>query len=85
MTLHGRLFEAPVGLIGKRVELLWHESDPETVEIVSGKKSFGLARPVDVHANCKVKRDRNSDADIVPEDAPKYRGGSLWPKKGGKK
>jgi transposase InsO family protein len=85
MTLHGRLFEAPVGLIGRRVELLWHESEPETVEIVSGKKSWGRARPVDVHANCRVKRDKNSDADIVSENVPKYRGGRLWSKKGGKK
>jgi len=85
ITLNGRLFEGPVVLIGKRVELLWHESKPEVVEIVSDKKSYGPARPVDLHLNCRIKRDKNSDTDMTTGDGPKYRGGRLWSGKGGAK
>lgn len=69
-------------LIGKRVELLWHESKPEEVEIVFDKKSYGPARPVDLHVNCRIKRDKNSDTDMTSEAGPKYRGGRLWSGKG---
>ena len=31
MALDGRLYEAPVALIGKRVNLLYHEHDPARV------------------------------------------------------
>lgn len=37
-----RLFEAPVELIGKRVELLYHEESPEQVKIRYTENSFGL-------------------------------------------
>ncbi len=82
ITLNGRLFEGPVSLIGKRVELLYHESKPEAVEIVFDKKSYGPARPVDLHVNCRIKRDKNSNTDMTSADGPKYSGGRLWSKKG---
>ena len=79
VTLNGILFEAPVELIGKRVELLWHEDEPETAEIVFGQKSYGFARLVDVNVNCRVRRNKNNDADLVPAaNESKYRGGRLW-------
>ncbi len=78
ITLNGRLFEGPVSLIGKRVELLYHESRPTEVEIVFHKKTYGPARPVDVHVNCRIKRDKNSNTDMTSEKGPKYRGGRLW-------
>ncbi len=84
ITLNGRLFEGPVALIGKRVELLYHESRPKEVEIVFGKKSYGPARPVDLHVNCRIKRDKNSHADMEFEGGPKYAGGRLWSGKGEK-
>jgi hypothetical protein len=70
-------------LIGKRVELLWHESRPEAVEIVYDKTSYGAARPVDLNVNCRIKRDKNSATDMTSQGAPKYRGGRLWTGKGG--
>ena len=78
LTLEGRLFEAPIPLIGKRVELLWHESDPWTVEIAFGGKSWGPAIPVDLRVNCRVKRDKAGEAELSSGEAPKYRGGRLW-------
>jgi len=40
ITLNGRLFEGPIPLIGKRVELLYHESEPENVEVKYQNQSF---------------------------------------------
>ncbi len=82
ITLNGRLFEGPVALIGKRVEVLWHENKPKAVEIVFGKKSYGPARPVDLHVNYRIKRDKNNDTDITSETDSKYSGGRLWSAKG---
>ena len=78
ITLNGRLYEAPVPLIGKRVTLLFHEKQAENIEIIFEHKSYGMAVPVNLHVNCKIRRDHNSDAEIVGKDH-KPKGGSLWP------
>jgi len=77
VTLNGRLYEAPVALIGKRVELLYHESEPESVETRYQNKSFGLIRVVDVHVNCRVKRDKNNNPQIESNSLTQYQGGKL--------
>lgn len=78
LTLSGKLYEAPVALIGKRVEVLYHESDPDRVEIRFGKQSYGYLLPVDIHVNCRIKR-HNHKTVLVTTDAPKpYQGGKLW-------
>ncbi len=82
VTLIGRLYEAPVALIGKRVELLYHDSVPEEVEIKYQNKSFGLIRIVDLHVNCRVKRDKNNNPQIESSNLTKYQGGKLLSRKG---
>lgn len=83
VTLDGRLYEAPVALIGKRVELLYHESEPENVEVKYQSKSFGMIRPVDLHVNCRVKRDKNNNPQIqADESLTRYQDGKLLSKKG---
>jgi len=84
VTLNGRLYEAPVALIGKRVELLYHDSDPEKVEIKYRNKSFGLIRVVDLYVNCRVKRDKNNNPQIESNHFTKYKGGKLLSQKGQK-
>jgi transposase InsO family protein len=83
ITIDGKLYEGPVALIGKRVELLYHESHPEHVEVRYQNESFGIIRPVNLHVNCRVKRDKNNhpQMDITPQSI-NYQGGKLW---GGKK
>ena len=56
ISLDGRLYEAPVPLIGERVELLYHEDDPGCIEIRHGGKSHGMAVPVDLYVNNRVQR-----------------------------
>jgi transposase InsO family protein len=83
ITIDGKLYEGPVVLIGKRVELLYHQSSPEHVEVRYQNKSFGMIRPVDLHVNCRVKRDKNNNPQMQTEHQKQsYQGGKLW---GGKK
>jgi putative transposase len=60
----GRLYEAPVSLIGQQVELFFHPHDPERVEIKFQQKSYGILRLVNLTVNCRVKRDKNSQIQI---------------------
>ncbi len=59
VSLNNRLYEAPVALIGKRVNLLYHEYDPCRVEVRFGGHSHGLLTPVDLKVNCRVLRKRD--------------------------
>ena len=77
VTINNRLFEAPVDLIGKRVELLYHENKPEQVEIRMGEKSFGSLQQVDLHVNCRVKRDKNCQIEITAQESTPETG-QLW-------
>lgn len=86
VTLNGKLYEAPVTLVGKRVELLYHEGDAK-VEIRCNQVSYGYVLPVDLHVNCRVKRDKiqtevvsviHDQKDLPQDQKARYEGGSLW-------
>ena len=55
--LNGTIFEAPVKLIDRRVELRFHMESPEDVEIFFENKSFGKAVLLDKQVNFKVGRN----------------------------
>jgi transposase InsO family protein len=81
ISLNGKLYEAPVALIGKQVVLLYHPngSQQNEVEVFFNQQSYGTLIPVDLHVNCRVKRDKYLNVQIeAPEDPPKYQGGRLW-------
>lgn len=61
VVLDRRLYEAPVALIGKQVELLYHDDDRDTIEACWKDQSYGLLVRVDVNVNCRVRRDKNSN------------------------
>ncbi len=65
-----------MALIGKKVEILYHEESPEQVEIRYQEKSWGLLRQVDLHVNSRVKRDKNSQIELSGEGACET--GQLW-------
>lgn len=67
VSLDGRLYEAPVPLIGATVTLLYHDGDPARVEVIHNGASHGMLIPLDVHVNARVKR-LNQTVDIVPDD-----------------
>jgi transposase InsO family protein len=78
VTLDGKLYEAPVPLIGKRIDLLYHRTDMGRVEARLNQKSHGFLRPVDLAVNCRVKRDRNKNTQIQPAVPSRPRGGQVW-------
>jgi putative transposase len=79
IVFNGKMYEAPVSLIGKQVELLYHLNGPEDIEIRCNNQPYGIARPVDLHVNCRVKRDENNMSDvIISGEGSDYKGGSLF-------
>ncbi len=78
VSLEGRLYEAPVALVGKQVTLLYHAHDPVRVEVMLAGKTYGFAGPVDVHVNCRVRRGKDA-LEVEPlSSAQRYRGGNLF-------
>jgi putative transposase len=81
ITLNGKLYEAPVTLIGKQVLVLFHENHPDRVEVQYNQQSYGFLTVLDLHINARVKRDKNSGTDLeMPEKPSQYQGGQLWSK-----
>lgn len=81
IALAGKLYEAPVELIGKQVSLLYHEHDPVRVEIVFAGKTYGFISLVDVNVNYRIKRN-NGVTEIEAESNPgRYKGGALFKRK----
>jgi putative transposase len=83
VSLGGRLYEAPVPLIGKTITLLYHEDDPLRVEALHNGTSQGMLVPLDLNINCRVRRQSNR-VRLLPESVPsppeteKYTGGKLF-------
>ena len=81
ISLNGKVFEAPVALIGKQVELLYHDDEPDRIEITIQGKTFGMAVPVNLNVNCRVKRDKYRNIELQTSGTPGYyTGGRLWGK-----
>jgi len=81
ISLGGKIFEAPVALIGKQVTVLYHEEEPDRAEVLYKGQSYGFLVPVNLAVNCRAKRDRNNNVQIESSETRKdYRGGRLWGK-----
>jgi len=77
VSLNGRLFEAPIPLIGKPVTLLYHDHDPARVEVLFEERSFGFLQPLDLRVNARVRRQKDS-LQLIPESKKNaYQGGRL--------
>lgn len=82
--LRGRMYEAPVALIDRTIELRFHEESPENVEIYFDGMSFGQATLLDPHVNAKLGRSwmtrekKESDPPATGDPiAPEIKSGSL--------
>ncbi len=78
VTINGRLFEAPVALIAKRIDLLYHKDQPLRVEARLSGQSYGMLQPVDLAVNCRVRRDKNNNTQIQTEGSRPPSGGKIW-------
>ena len=61
VSLGGKLFEAPVDLIGRAVTLLVDTQKEGAVEVFFKDKSFGLLVPLDRHINAHVHRQNHKN------------------------
>jgi transposase InsO family protein len=77
IVIDRRLYEAPVELIGKRVEVLFHDKSPETAEVKWQQKSYGMLTMVDLQVNCRVKRDKNRQIQLLADES-RPESGRLW-------
>lgn len=89
VSLQGKVFEAPLQLIGKKVSLLYNPDDLGRIEVFLNNTSHGFLVPLNPHINCKIRRTSKL-TDIVPpkeyppDTAPPYSGGKLFDKEGHK-
>jgi transposase InsO family protein len=77
IILDKRLYEGPVELIGKQVELLFHEDDYDRVELRYKQQSHGFLPIVDLNVNCRVKRDKNNDP-VISSNGTIPETGQMW-------
>jgi putative transposase len=77
ISLNSKLYEAPVTLIGQQVILLYHEYDPARVEILFKEKSYGFLIPLDLHINCRVRRDHDRYLTLQVPSIKTITGGKL--------
>ena len=77
VSLDNRLFEAPINMIGKYLDLLYHECDPDCVEAFYDEKSLGFLTILDKAVNSRVKRERSGNYSADQNDTPP-KSGSLF-------
>lgn len=83
VSLGGKLYEAPLGLVGKQVMLLYHPHDPERIEVIFDERSWGFLVPLNLSANSRVKRISGQQTELKPapqppQQPPSYSSGSLF-------
>ncbi len=59
------------------MEVLFHKSSQEEIEVKWKQKSYGFLTAVDLHVNCEIKRDKNNDLELSGEDGTPE-SGQLW-------
>jgi hypothetical protein len=60
VSLAGRLYQAPIALIGKQISVFYHAHDPARVEARYEGKSYGMLTVVDLNVNCQVQREKDT-------------------------
>lgn len=78
ISLAGRLFEAPVGLIGKTVTLLWYPSQQDRIETFFQDRSFGFLVPLDPHVNYRLRKHTQRDSSAPKPPPPPPQSGKLF-------
>ncbi len=61
VRLHRKIYQTPVGLIGKTVMLRYHGKDPERIEAFFEEQSCGFLTALNPTINSKVRRARGGN------------------------
>ena len=61
VRLHRKVYETPVGLIGKTIMLLYHGKDLERIEAFSEEQSCGFLTALNPSINSRVPLARGHD------------------------
>lgn len=81
VQVQSRVFEVPVKLIDKTVELHFHDDTPDDIEVIYQGLSFGRATPLSATTNAKIGRDYSeppvAKVDILATE-PSLGGGRLF-------
>lgn len=81
ISFQGRLYEAPLSLLGKSVTLLYHAHDHHRIEVRYENKNYGFLRLLDLQVNARAHRERPLRPEKVQPAAPLFplvvRGGEL--------
>ena len=65
VSIDGIAFEVPSVLIGKRVDIIYDPRPPlNRITVRYEGKDYGEARPVDLYANTRIKRNKNFTGEI---------------------
>ncbi len=65
VSVNGIAFEVPSVLIGKRVDITYDPKPPlNRITVRYDGKDYGEARPVDLYANTRIKRNKNFTGEI---------------------
>lgn len=72
VALYGKLYEAPVGLIGNSVILRYHQTDPSRIEVFFEDRSYGFLTELNPHLNSRLRRHtgKHTELDPTPPTAP---------------
>jgi transposase InsO family protein len=70
ISIDGKLFEAPVDLIGRTVTVLMDSKNQGEIEVFFKDKSFGLLVPLDRHINANAHRYGQKSVDESQEPKP---------------
>jgi len=79
VSLNGTLYEVEAALVGERVTLRYDPAAPagRAVQVWHGDQPVQLAKPVDLYANCFVKRQHPAHALSSDRPAPEPRPSTL--------
>lgn len=73
-----KLYETPVELIGKQIQLLYHDHEPEKIEALYKGQSYGILRLVDAHVNYRISRHKKDRTELIQAETASYEGGKLF-------
>ena len=80
VSIDGNAFEAPSILIGKTVNIAFNPRPPILkIEVSYNGKNYGEAKPVDLYANTKIKRNHNlnGELEIISAENKSQKSGAL--------